>query len=569
MVGGRTRLAAPTLVLTLLAWAWLRAAPPPPLVATYWSLPPQSWRGSAAFRVPEDDPAFHLGLESRRDLGVAFSGGGTRSAAATAGELRGLAANHWLPRVRYITGVSGGSWAAVPFTYTDRPLDTFLPPLVAPEALAKAVVEARPPEGSLALAIVKSTLLAPGAGEVVKIAGRQALERQDVPQQLRSLAERFVRGSNDQTYAGMLGDVFIKPLVPGALTRYYTWNAAERDRIKALNPSLSVSDFVTAADDRPFLIVGGSIIATHPAYDYPRLVPVELTPLYTGVRQEYGSRLGGTYVSPYAYDAASATVGRDHTVQVAPASLGRRFTLADMIATSGAAPLLALFRGQGVPQSTLGVQFFPAFNPFAIRNDRAEPVAGRLPHGDGGFTDNLGVMPLLARQVHNIIVFVNAKEPIRDNPSVESLFWALDRQDEAGGDRSMNHVFESGHFDEVERGLARAVAEGGAAVYCGTNWKVLPNELYNIAGYEGLNICWVYIQAIPSWTARLPMETRKLLTSRGFRNFPWFSTFEQNVPFLIHLKPAQVNLLSQLAAWSITNEKSRTAIHDALGTVLD
>lgn len=28
-------------------------------------------------------------------------------------------------------------------------------------------------------------------------------------------------------------------------------------------------------------------------------------------------------------------------------------------------------------------------------------------HGDGGFSDNLGIMPLLARGVQNLLVFVN------------------------------------------------------------------------------------------------------------------------------------------------------------------
>src|SRR5206468_1725729 len=34
-------------------------------------------------------------------------------------------------------------------------------------------------------------------------------------------------------------------------------------------------------------------------------------------------------------------------------------------------------------------------------------ASGPVPHGDGGFTDNFGLMPLLARGVKNIIVFAN------------------------------------------------------------------------------------------------------------------------------------------------------------------
>ena len=549
---------------------WLRAETPAFLVTAHWDVPPDVWKGTSTFVFPETMPDTCI-QDRGGDLGVAFSGGGTRSAAATVGELRGLKANGWLSRVRYVTAVSGGSWAAVPFTYSPTDLDTLLEKALEPAQLTKAVVDKDPPDHSLALSIVKSNLFAPGAAEAAKIVGRSKLETADVPEEARSLAEKLLGGSNDETYANVIGKVFIKPHVPGGLQKRYTWNAKTRDRIKDLSPSLSVSDFVTAADDRPFLIVGGTMIYGHPAYDYPRLIPVEMTPIYTGVRQQYGDKLGGIYVSPYAYDVAGATSSTDHTVRVKLVDERRPFTLADMIGTSGAAPLLMLFRGKPAKILTRATAFFPMFNHFTVRHDEVQPVVTHLPHGDGGFTDNLGVLPLLARQVHNIIVLVNAKEPVRENPAVESLFWPLDRQEDAGGDRSMSHVFDHKHFDELERGLQAGVAAGGAAVYCSDpgGWDVLKNEMFNVAEYKGLNICWVYNQKIDTWVKKLPPDTQALVGSKKFKNFPWFSTFEENVPSVIKLSAPQVNLLTQLATWTLTNDVSRKTIEKAIAPALD
>ena len=70
-------------------------------------------------------------------MGLAFSGGGTRSAYCVLGQLRGLNELNLLKNVRYISCVSGGSWASVPFTYlNDNWTDEmFLGQIIPPEDL--------------------------------------------------------------------------------------------------------------------------------------------------------------------------------------------------------------------------------------------------------------------------------------------------------------------------------------------------------------------------------------------------------------------------------------------------
>jgi hypothetical protein len=563
-----------TALLIIAAGLLVAAAQPTIAVrvwAQYWTIPPDFWDGKSEWTPPEKAT-----LDSRHlnDLGVAFSGGGTRSAAATVGQLRGLRANGWLQHVRYVTAVSGGSWAAVPFTYSDEDLDVLLgkmsPSLT---ALTRPTIETIGEEGSLTRSIAKSKLFASGAREAARIVGRAELDKRKVPSAISSLSDRFIGGRNSDTYANLLATFFIKPFITDGATSGYTWNVESLNAIKSLNGAASVADFVRAAPDRPFLIVGGTAIYQHPAFDYPRLMPVEYTPLYTGIRQQYGDRLGGIYVTPSAYDAAGVDEVLPDRVRVIMSPTARPFTLSNVIASSGAAPLLGLYRGAPVDALKRATVFFPAFNHFSVRTNAAgtvkEPIVPGVLHGDGGFSDNLGIMPLLARQVHNIIVFVNGADPFVKNPSIESMFWRLERQEDFGGDRSMNGVFDPARYWEVKAGLEEAVRNGGPAVYCGQNWTVIKNEFYNVAAYGGLNICWVNNERIDAWTKQLPTDTQALIgSSKQFRNFPWFATFEQNKPNLIRLTPEQVNLLAHFSSWAVTSPAGKTAIEKALGPAL-
>ena len=99
------------------------------------------------YRFPEHDPA----LARLPPAGVCFSGGGTRSLAATAGQLRGLTATGLIADVGYLACVSGGAWAAVPYTFHAagaRDDEELLGPVLPPEAVSQRSLAALP-EGRL------------------------------------------------------------------------------------------------------------------------------------------------------------------------------------------------------------------------------------------------------------------------------------------------------------------------------------------------------------------------------------------------------------------------------------
>ena len=131
----------------------------------YWSVDPTFYQGTGAVQFPETAQ-----LEKVRvhDLGVAFSGGGTRAAAAAVGQLRALIDNEWLDNVRYIAAVSGGTWSTVPFTFSSQGENDLLDFPRSFKDLTPAVLK-KTTKGSLAHSIANSKLGLGGAEEAFEL----------------------------------------------------------------------------------------------------------------------------------------------------------------------------------------------------------------------------------------------------------------------------------------------------------------------------------------------------------------------------------------------------------------
>jgi hypothetical protein len=561
------------------------------LTAHYWLIPPGQWNETGNRPpFPEDD---YLTDPPDQRLGLAFSGGGTRSATATLGQLRGLNRNGWLEHVSYISAVSGGAWAAIPFTYTKRPIDEFLGTYEDPDTLTVDAVKDQP-NGSLARAIANSSLVASGLPEGAAIAanayneqhsGKLLLSVLSITNKLRRESDRL-----DKTYARLLGSVFIdgkkneELIEPGTTnsTRLFSWNTKSAD---GMSNNGQLGDFVVAGVKRPFLIASGTMVSMRHDYEYPLLMPVEYTPLYVGVRQQFG-RFGGSYVWPWAYDpvavrdATPSGTTNQGTVSVQYDD-AHRFTLADVAASTGAAPELAVVLGASLPQPyqskvQLGAQVFPAFKHFAVRGPGPVTLTEQLPHADGGASDNLAVMPLLARRVTNIVVFINTDTRyVENNDDLRSLFLPVNPPN-LSGDKRHNVVFDEDKHAEVVEAIAKARAHGDAQVYCEKSWNVKRNDHYNIQAYSGLNICYVYNASSLRWEEAFKSETARTVlalikgkpTSKGdtrnLDDFPWFRTFGQNKPHLIQLTATQVNLLSNLTAWTMANPTTAVLIRNTM-----
>jgi hypothetical protein len=250
--------------------------------------------------------------------------------------------------------------------------------------------------------------------------------------------------------------------------------------------------------------------------------------------------------------------------------------------STGAAPQLALVLGTFVPASFRErvqrfSEVFPAFHHVTLNDGRGRNVVTEeIGHGDGGFGDNLGIMPLLARGVKNILVFSNTVTKLAENnDDIKSLFFPIGPPD-SGGNKTLNRVFwcsdrkEDGctpgeadtHYKTLIDGLVARREAGKAQVFCAGPWKVRANDHYGVAPMEGVNVCWFYTSSSTGWESTLPPQLLNMVrgldkTKQGahFENFPWLATFGQNKTHVIQLTTPQVNLLSNLTAWIVSDEE--------------
>jgi hypothetical protein len=509
--------------------------------------------------LPElaDDQLAVPWLRDRPSFGVAFSGGGTRSATATLGQLRALTDLGWLRQARYISSNSGGSWASVPYTYLPLAIDEkrFLGEYIAPEDLDEKTL--RP-----------STIDPMAFGTAIHDAG--------------TIDEILEIGRGDEAYSDIVASVFLEPFGLHDNEKFFTFHGGALESVLAGNPQLRADDFqIVERNDRPYLIVTGVMIGQQMSDDPEEYFPIEMTPLYTGIRGRFEFEkdgqtvaVGGGYVESFGYDTyepqKDAVDGRWRVRVTGLLSRGDkpvgdryRFTLSDVIGISSAAPLATLSRNL-IPNF-----LFPELRHWPVdrstvsrsgKNTRRE--ADEFQHGDGADMDNLALTPLLARKTENILVFINTAHAFRKPAS-----GCRDITEEHISDDVTSFFRKSGvlvHnivFDDGDAGLERICEEfaarqvaGEPLVYC-QPYDVLKNDRHRIEPYQ-TSICWVYLDRVNNWMERIDYSSgelvRELYANEGsFDSFPHYSTFAEQGISLIDLNRERVIALSNLAAWVV------------------
>ncbi len=495
-------------------------------------------------------------LRNRPSFGIAFSGGGTRSAAATLGQLRALQTLGWIDQARYISANSGGSWTSVPFVFLPEGFDEtrFLGPYIPPEEISDERLKADDHEHSMEGVIFRSRLVDPTD-----------------PDRLWSLFK------GDESYTDFVGTVFLERFGLHNRAKFFSSHDAALDAILRGNSDLRPEDFYLARERRPFLIVVGTLLSP-----VKERFLVEATPLYVGVRNEFrqasveeGSKemlIGGGYVEPFGYDSnapeTDSLKGNRWRVGLKGGLLRtnkrHRFTLSDMIGMSSAAPAITL------ANKNIKTEIFPEFRHWAI--DRQQVMsdatllqdAKELKHGDGGDIDNLALLPLLARKVENILVFINTRTPFSTEESCSrvttkvlvddlvSLFRPIEKHAD-------NVVFADGEvqLSKICHEFLKLKRTGEPLVYC-QRYEIKDNPRQGVRGGDYRpNICWVYLDRSEQWINLLPHNdawkcTQDLKNRRGdFKHFPHYATFGEEGSALIDLDRERVRALSNLTAWTL------------------
>ena len=490
----------------------------------------QTWDTTARpFPFPEWSDA---DINRRRDCGVAFSGGGTRSASATVGQLRALNQLGLLQKIGYISCVSGGSWTSVPFTYLPAPWsdETFLGPVLAPGEITPEHLE-QTDRNSFAHAIANSVLLDDFLKHAIRLAG-------------------------DETYARSIGDCFLTPFQIDSLKRFFGYDQAWVGGILTRNEKMLATDFYLVRSGRPYLIAGGLILRVNNQPPQPKRVPFEMTPRYVGSYQPHpqsGSDkrdIGVCYVEPFGFDSDGPEKKPD-AQGVANVRLGAgqyRFTLSDVVGTAGAAPAEVLAR--------IGLDWigFPEFKYWTTLNGKTlNRRAKEYEFGDAGILENLGVMPLLIRKVKRIVVFINTNDPVISETQINNSLPPLFGQTP---DFMDNHVFDPAKYGPLVQALLAAKSDGRPVVHRDM-YRVRQNDLYGVEGGWDVDILWVYNERVRDWEGQLRSEVRERIGRGSLANFPHYLTFLQNPPAIIDLSATQVSLLSHLACWVTLNQEAK------------
>ena len=81
----------------------------------------KAWQSTAEYPTATDFPEMQdETINQRPNVGIAFTGGGSRSYLASAGYMAALQELDLVKNIRYIAGISGGSWFTYCYTFNQN-----------------------------------------------------------------------------------------------------------------------------------------------------------------------------------------------------------------------------------------------------------------------------------------------------------------------------------------------------------------------------------------------------------------------------------------------------------------
>ena len=507
------------------------------------------WPTHGAPRVyPEQDLA---GSSDRPSTGLCLSGGSTRAYAAAVGQLRGFTTLGLIPRLGYLSAVSGGAWAAAAYTYYAG--------LAESDDVILGAWE--PPE---TITVDSLAELSPAA-----LAYAASLDFAEV---LRAIhADTSVpRG---EVWSRAIGQTFLAPygLYDPADPSGFTLDARTRDAILSRNPGLRRWRLRLVRDaTRPYLLIHAALNGPVDEVGRSAKIGFEFSPLAVGSPQlvtfdvDRGAphRVGGGFIEPFAVGCSVPTSVPDRqgvaSVELPP----RPLTLADAIGASS-----AFSSPDRDPETYPHVRHWPI-----VRDTSA--VTSREQLTDGGDVENYGLIPLLARGVRAIVVCINTVWPL--SLEYDPAGWPDSDADPGttGAPRVIdpflaplfgepstrcpnNRVFAEGDYAAVVTGLQTAKRAGRTVMTVHTH-TVRTNAWWGVDGGWDVRICWMYNEQVAQWEAQLQPPLRALIVggraaapSGPVRHFPHYLTRGQNPGSLIRLTPSQINLLAHLSSWNV------------------
>lgn len=499
-------------------------------------LHPRVWRtpfggATAGKQLPEQEEWPEL-FQRTPDFGLALSGGGIRASSESLGILKALhaikildedgKAVSALSKIRYMSTNSGSSWLSVPFCFLPESgvsVDEFLGggPL-GPEKLTLEVLDEA--HGKY-------------MGVLFDANPTKQLEQyllKDVTQ-LGSTALR--------AWSRMVSEVYLGP-----------FNISEENAVMCMpegtaahkrcmdNVKDKKCNMCPLRKDAPFPIVCGSTLdrglcctcccSTLCQRGEGYWFPMEFTPLYCGfpMLDDHATHgpLGGGVVESFAFGCDRPDKVQGNGTQIADREevevLQTHWVPPGMAAgVSSAAPYVNMMAGVKT-QKLLGGPSLKMFSAADIQGKNNGPMT----LGDGGATDNIGILPLVRRKVKTIFVHIAEASEVNNEDFTKTVWWpSLFGCAEIGmwnigwsADElnKRSQVFKKEDYAKLLKGLQDAVKDGGAPM-AEISLEVLPNMHAGVVGGYTARTVWIVPAVMSSFRKALPAETQKVMGTSG------------------------------------------------------
>ncbi len=519
-------------------------------------------------------------------IGACFSGGGTRAMSSAMGQFRAM--NHLgvIPTLRYISCVSGGSWASTIYTYYRSGANNDQE-LLGPITRAGDITDQHVATG------LNKSQLAYGASKSLEyiVAGWEV----DVFGNYSS--HDVWNYSIGQAYLSDFGlfDVDTATNNPDDLA-YFTYNDDSEAEIKQCNPSLASKVFYKPRPGRPFLIVNSCVLLPQDNPSQTDLINFEYTALTVGrpfLTNFNGTNYGGGFIEPFAYRGGAPSSApaaqccnnppplRDSAGWAESSAPTRHYSLTETTGTSSSA-----FAKEIISKYDIS-RFNPQDFYWAVNGNGPYSGAETL-FGDGGLLENNGIIPLVQRGVYLAIVFVNTETKLdpsymptsdphleSNNPdgrcdvSVPSLFgysnskWKWNYPN--------NQIFPTTEFKMVLDALnAKRARKQPMIVNC--QHTVIDNNSWGVsARKDKLFVTWCYLDRCVGWEENLGSETIKQQIKDGnppagtkptgpYQHFPNYLTMKQNGDNLVKLTKEQITLLADFTCDAILLDDEQSLV---------
>mmetsp|Transcript_13113 Transcript_13113/g.12707 ORF Transcript_13113/g.12707 Transcript_13113/m.12707 type:complete len:569 (-) Transcript_13113:163-1869(-) len=513
-------------------------------------------------------------IQSRPNVAIGFSGGGSRAFVAAAGQISALNELSLLGNIKYIGGISGGAWATIIVSYAQniKNVRDFLCDIIEPENINIKVLETMNHE----------------------------CIRQFASDNLIQIAfEKFKNGDVEtiaEAWSAAIQVMYLDPVGILPNTRF-SWSIDTVDDIKRRNPELESEEFLLPANiSWPYPIVGITLVgpSKYSAYgtnnhNYSR---IDITPLYIGQMKTSDIvykyffnlfkrvvRIGGLLES-----FAFAAVGSGPSKGLPEGSVSGLLTtpepekIFDLQFVAGASSFAPASFAESIP--FIGSFFGGEMSYWSPTYQNKKTQTQDMFFADGGTIENIPLITFLQRKVKKIILFMNYELPLQDvrtwnvstdllkidqiSDAVPSYFGIFEKTGnilERSYDYDKNHVFDRSDYIKVVKALQDAQQQGNGIIAT-LNLTTIQNDNWGIPHGFTAQITFVYLGRLFNWEHRLPRDIKEMIVPPGnegnmgedikdgpFNDFPHYQTLGGGMNY------ERSNLLANMVGWSILENK--------------